>query len=109
MRQQAGARGEFYTEWLDPIGKRSILARVLGNLKAIYIAQRREQNADALVVAHDPLAMGGKIGIPSGAKPQTDGLESLATFVPVHLGVEQDVLVVGVDPHDVAHRRTVGE
>jgi regulator of sirC expression with transglutaminase-like and TPR domain len=39
-RQQAGAQGEFSADWLDPVGKRSILARVLGNLKAIYIARR---------------------------------------------------------------------
>jgi regulator of sirC expression with transglutaminase-like and TPR domain len=39
-RQQAGGQGEFHDDWLDPVGKRSILARVLGNLKAIYSAHR---------------------------------------------------------------------
>jgi regulator of sirC expression with transglutaminase-like and TPR domain len=39
-RQRAGGNGEFSTDWLDPIGKLSILGRVLGNLKAIYAAQR---------------------------------------------------------------------
>jgi regulator of sirC expression with transglutaminase-like and TPR domain len=39
-RQQAGGQGEFSAEWLEPIGKLSIIARVLGNLKAIYGAHR---------------------------------------------------------------------
>jgi regulator of sirC expression with transglutaminase-like and TPR domain len=39
-RQQAGGQGEFSDDWLDPVGKWSILARVLGNLKAIYTAHR---------------------------------------------------------------------
>ncbi len=39
-RQQSGVRGEFSPDWLEPIGKRSIVARVLGNLKSIYTARR---------------------------------------------------------------------
>lgn len=39
-RRQAGEQGEFSPDWLEPIGKRSILARVLANLKAIYAARR---------------------------------------------------------------------
>lgn len=39
-RRQSGGRGEFSPDWLEPIGKRSILARVLANLKAIYGARR---------------------------------------------------------------------
>jgi hypothetical protein len=33
-------------------------------------------------------------------------VEELAT---VYLGVDQEVLVVGVDPHDVGHRLAAGE
>ncbi|MDQ1422760.1 MAG: hypothetical protein QOD72_258 [Acidimicrobiaceae bacterium] len=39
-RRQAGGDGEFSVDWLEPLGKRSILARVLGNLKSIYTAHR---------------------------------------------------------------------